>query len=1022
MQTLKELCKPRDSVFDASRRDVVLDLTDLIDDRIDPEAFFKENYLTDGMKRLFREAFRRFEGKSASGVIKLTQNMGGGKTHNMIALGLLCMYPEFRQRVMQDLHISKNLGKVRVVAFTGRESDAPFGIWGTIAEQLGKRELFKDYYSPLSAPGQTAWINLLKGEPLLILLDELPPYLENAKSKPIGNSDLSVVTTTALSNLFVAVGKEELVNVCVVVSDLRATYQAGTQQISRVFQNLENEVGRVALNLEPVGLNTDEIYHILRTRLFEKLPGEQEVLKVARSYTQALRDARQMDITNIAPEKFMQLIRESYPFHPAIKDLYARFRENPGFQQTRGLIRLMRTIVARLYSSQDCRADHLYLIHAHDIDLNDRDTLAEVTSINPTLDNAISHDIESGGQAVAEVLDSNTGGTDARDASKLLLVSSLAHVPNAVLGLSMPEIVAYLCAPGRDLTRLKDILATFTTKAWYLHSSREGKLFFKNVQNLVARLKTTADSYNQESSLKEIREFLEKIFAPSLKDCYQDVLVLPALDEVNIGPDKVTLILYEPYLGGLHPDLQKFYEDLDCKNRVLFLSGQKDTLNALLDVAKEHKAITYIIEEMKKDKVPENDPQYQMASELYDKIALRLLSAARETFYTLTYPHGGQLLNADFYMNFTDNAYRGEQQIRETLKAKQKFTEDVHSDTFRKKCEQRLFTQSVMPWPEIKKRAAINTAWQWHRSDALERLKNELVHQDQWREDSSGYVEKGPFPPPKTDVLIQELSRNDDTGEVTMKLVPLHGDTICYEIGASATSGSLQVDNTRAFKTSELVVSFLCLDSRGEHETGAARTWRNRITLKYRVFQNGDDKMVELKAVPAVPIRYTTDGSNPKLAGGTYDGPFAVPRGAPCVLAIAEKGELASDLLKIDIDWKSKSGFKLDIERPVVWKRGYSAGMTKDAYELLALLRNFNASVPGPRVTVAGQGWVDLSFDRKVMVNAYNLQQAVEYLRGLIPEGQVMIEAEAIYFPTGQDLLDWVAAVKTEIKPEEVEQ
>jgi hypothetical protein len=86
---------------------------------------------------------------------------------------------------------------VRVVAFSGRESDAPLGIWGSIANQLGKKEQFADYYSPLSAPGQTAWVNLLKGEPLVIMLDELPPYFENAKSKRSATHDLSVVTATA---------------------------------------------------------------------------------------------------------------------------------------------------------------------------------------------------------------------------------------------------------------------------------------------------------------------------------------------------------------------------------------------------------------------------------------------------------------------------------------------------------------------------------------------------------------------------------------------------------------------------------------------------------------------------------------------------------------------------------------------------------------------------------------------------------------------------------------------------------
>lgn len=73
-------------------------------------------------------------------------------------------------------------------------------------------------------------MNLLQGDPLVIMLDELPPYFVNATAKTIGNSDRSVVTTTALSNLLVAVGRDELRNVCVVISDLKATYAAGGAQ------------------------------------------------------------------------------------------------------------------------------------------------------------------------------------------------------------------------------------------------------------------------------------------------------------------------------------------------------------------------------------------------------------------------------------------------------------------------------------------------------------------------------------------------------------------------------------------------------------------------------------------------------------------------------------------------------------------------------------------------------------------------------------------------------------------------
>jgi hypothetical protein len=73
MKTLKQHCKPRQSVYDRNRRNIVLDLTDLIEDRIKPIEFLEENYLNGDLKRLLREAFRRFEGKSSQRVFVLRQ-------------------------------------------------------------------------------------------------------------------------------------------------------------------------------------------------------------------------------------------------------------------------------------------------------------------------------------------------------------------------------------------------------------------------------------------------------------------------------------------------------------------------------------------------------------------------------------------------------------------------------------------------------------------------------------------------------------------------------------------------------------------------------------------------------------------------------------------------------------------------------------------------------------------------------------------------------------------------------------
>src|SRR4030042_1845936 len=116
MRTLIDSCKPRPSVFDKARLDTVYNLDDL--SSIHPDEFLSENYVTEGMRILLTEAFNR------------------------------------------------------------RKTSTPYGIWGEIAEQLNRKAVFNEFYSPLKPPDPSKWVELLRGEPVLILLDELPPYLD----------------------------------------------------------------------------------------------------------------------------------------------------------------------------------------------------------------------------------------------------------------------------------------------------------------------------------------------------------------------------------------------------------------------------------------------------------------------------------------------------------------------------------------------------------------------------------------------------------------------------------------------------------------------------------------------------------------------------------------------------------------------------------------------------------------------------------------------------------------------------
>ena len=46
------------------------------------------------------------------------------------------------------------------------------------------------------------------------------------------------------------------------------------------------------------------------------------------------------------------------------------------------------------------------------------------------------------------------------------------------------------------------------------HSNRDGKLFFRNVENLNAKLEGLAKAYVREQSIKELRQRLEALFKP----------------------------------------------------------------------------------------------------------------------------------------------------------------------------------------------------------------------------------------------------------------------------------------------------------------------------------------------------------------------------------------------------------------------------------------------------------------------------------------------------------------------------
>ena len=1019
------MCKPRESVFSDTTRDDVLNLTDFIEGKIDVDKFFNENFKTQGMDVLFDTAFKRFSSKSETGVIKLTQAMGGGKTHNMLALALLAKNRNCRTKIVG--HQYDKIGEIQVVAFSGRESDAEFGIWGSIAEQLGQKEHFAEHYQPLKAPGESAWVNLLKGQRVLILLDELPPYLVNAKSIEIGKSDLCTVTMTALANLFTAIGKGQLSNVCLVFSDLKATYESGSQHLTESFKELENEANRVALNLEPVALNSDEVYDILRKRLFEQCPESQSqaVNDIAVAYKNALIAAGKSSLTGYTGDAVFLGIKDSYPFHPSIKELYARFKENPGFQQTRGLIKLVRQVVRGFFESGS--VDQKHLINVFDINLNEQGMLSHIKQIKPSLEAAVSHDIAQGGKAVAEVIDKQNDEKQekyAQNVAKLLLMSSLNETPNGVLGLTESDILGYLCEPGIDLNSFKKALDELVSLSWYLKTDNRGRLYFQNTKNMVAEMNTLMDSYTNEDAKKGLRKFLESNFVPKSKSCYEEVYILPAVDEIHIKQDKVSLVIFEPHTAGLHPDLQSFYANCPYKNRVLFLSGQRNVMEKLYVNAKRHAAIQKIIANMKAEHISETDQQHKEAESQRDKATTALLQTIRETFITLHYPSKNGLSREDFKLEFAANKFNGEEQIIKALTDTMKF-EDFKSDddfieSLRKKAEARIFTQKEMPWSQILERTATEESWQWYHPKQMGELKKKCINRDVWRE-VGDYIKKGPFEKEPTDVTIEQMDYNKQTGEFTLKVKPVRGDRVYYDFGAEPTKASNEVQQ-QTLTLKEPCAYFVCHDTNGSdnpHPTGKVKQWFGKAPLLREQRQNANGhNVLELKSHPKYEIRYTTDGSNPKENGGIYSGEIVLPKDCRFVLVAAYYKEYLVLEEKISITAAAElPKTKINNTKPLEYtlKKQKKCGDTEMAYKEFAQLKQ----LPGTlicrfTVTISDKNNTDHYVDittAKIGWAMDDLQATIDRIRDSVFANQdveVQFEYKTIHFATGAAFNQWV--------------
>ena len=266
------------------------------------------------------------------------------------------------------------------------------------------------------------------------------------------------------------------------------------------------------MDIVPVRLDSVELYGILQRKLFEKVPPPEgaERRSVSQQYAAALQTAIQQGAVPNSYDRWAADVTASYPFPPGLHELFARFRENKDFQQTREMLRLAQRMVAGAWSGNAPLANSALLLHPHMVDMTDADTVSTFERVNPALNNARARDVATvDGAGVAQKISSDLADPTAADAAKFIFLSSLRRRPQRTSGLTPEEIAAYLTAPRRDVSPANAaLMVRLEEDSWYLHRRTDGRWYYSDVKNVTSAIRDRAERMLDDERRKEVERYL----------------------------------------------------------------------------------------------------------------------------------------------------------------------------------------------------------------------------------------------------------------------------------------------------------------------------------------------------------------------------------------------------------------------------------------------------------------------------------------------------------------------------------
>ena len=434
-------------------------------------SFFDRTYVTDGMRELIRRVVQALNGKeSQNRVISLQTGFGGGKTHSLISL----YHVVKDSRTFRDLAAAKAIldpedmpqfDNARVAVFTQNTVSVVDGhqvedgvithtLWGELAWQLGGKEGYervKNADIQMIAPTAKDIKPVIEGaSPALILIDELADYCNKASGKVVGSGTLFTQTNSFIQTLTEVVSSiPKTVLICTLPASAREV--ASSEIGQEILSSLETRVVRVGSSVKPV--DDEEIYEVVRRRLFDRMADETVIEKVARKYKDMYHNRRNSLPAEADRVAYVERIKKAYPFHPELIDLFrVRWGSDSRFQRTRGVLRLLASIVKDLWQRRASLVGTQALIQTSDVQMENLPTLqSQITSLMGAQWDSVMHADVIGTISNAYKLDEQNAGNNigeyhlATAVTTTVLMASIGA--SSQKGLSLKQLKLCLLKP-----------------------------------------------------------------------------------------------------------------------------------------------------------------------------------------------------------------------------------------------------------------------------------------------------------------------------------------------------------------------------------------------------------------------------------------------------------------------------------------------------------------------------------------------------------------------------------------------